>query len=56
MPAGAVFHKEVEWLASTGISTGMRHSDGSLTFDPLQPVTRQAMAAFLHRLEVHSTT
>lgn len=39
------FYREIEWLASTGIASGW--DDG--TFRPLQPVQRDAMAAFLHR-------
>jgi hypothetical protein len=39
------FFDEVEWMAAEGISTGW--PDG--TFRPLDDVTRQAFAAFLHR-------
>lgn len=39
------FYKEITWLASTGITGGF--SDG--TFRPLEPVNRDAMAAFLYR-------
>lgn len=39
------FYKEITWLASTGITTGW----GDGTFRPLDPVARDAMAAFLHR-------
>ncbi|OWY62514.1 hypothetical protein B7486_58010, partial [cyanobacterium TDX16] len=39
------FFEEVEWAADQGITNGF--PDG--TFQPAQPVTRQAMAAFLHR-------
>ncbi|MDO5534534.1 MAG: S-layer homology domain-containing protein [Propionibacteriaceae bacterium] len=39
------FYKEMAWLAATGISTG--YPDG--TYRPLEPVNRDAMAAFLHR-------
>ncbi|OWY63393.1 hypothetical protein B7486_53370, partial [cyanobacterium TDX16] len=42
---GAPFFLEVEWLASTGITTG--YGDG--TFRPGAPVTRQSTAAFLFR-------
>ncbi|KAB8288624.1 deoxyribonuclease [Bifidobacterium ramosum] len=38
-------YADIIWLASTGISTGW--SDG--TFRGMKPVTRQDMAAFLHR-------
>ncbi|MHC6221550.1 S-layer homology domain-containing protein [Arthrobacter sp. MMS24-S77] len=40
------FYKEITWLASTGITTG--YPDG--TYRPLNPVNRDAMAAFLYRL------
>lgn len=40
------FQVEIEWMAQYGISTGW--PDG--TYRPLEPITREAMAAFLHRL------
>lgn len=40
------FAKPIYWMASTGLSTG--YSDG--TWRPSAPVTRQAMAAFLHAM------
>ena len=39
------FYTEITWLAETGISAG--YAGG--TFRPTAPVSRQAMAAFLHR-------
>ncbi len=39
------FYLEITWLASTGITTG--YADG--TFQPLNPVNRDAMAAFMYR-------
>ncbi len=45
VPVGTQFRKEIEWLASTGITTGW--PDG--TFQPVTPVNRDAMAAFLYR-------
>jgi len=39
------FFTEIEWLASTGITTGYPDH----TFHPSAPVERQAMAAFLYR-------
>ena|SRR5665648_140343 len=47
VPVGAPFRLEIEWLASTGITTGW--PDG--TFHPSANVERQAMAAFLHRFD-----
>jgi hypothetical protein len=40
------FFTEIEWLVDEGVVDG--YPDG--TFRPLQPVSRQAMAAFMHRL------
>lgn len=42
--ASAAFCSEITWLDTTGITTG--YEDG---FHPMDMVTRQAMAAFLHR-------
>lgn len=39
------FYKEIEWAAARGITRG--YGDG--TFRPLDPITRDAMAAFLYR-------
>ncbi len=46
VPPGTQFYPEITWLAATGITTGW--SDG--TFRPLDPVNRDAMAAYLYRL------
>lgn len=43
---GTSFYTEIMWLADQGVSTGW--TDG--TFRPFQPVTRDAMAAFMYRL------
>ncbi len=43
------YYKEIEWLKSTGITTG--YGDG--TFRPWTPVARDAMAAFLYRFSVY---
>ncbi|RIJ71056.1 hypothetical protein D1871_15865 [Nakamurella silvestris] len=45
--AGGTFFTEVMWLAGSGITSGQTPT----TFAPALPVTRQAMAAFLYRLE-----
>ncbi|MCL1801653.1 MAG: S-layer homology domain-containing protein, partial [Promicromonosporaceae bacterium] len=45
VPKTSAFYLEIEWLASTGITTGW--PDG--TFRPGNNVTREAMAAFLYR-------
>ena len=44
-PRSSIFYKEITWAESVGITTGW--ADG--TFRPLQPVNRDAMAAFLYR-------
>jgi len=40
------FFDEIEWMADTNISTG--YDDG--TYRPSEPVTRQAMSAFMQRV------
>lgn len=45
VPADHPFFKEVEWLVSTGITSG--YDDG--TFQPSSSITCQAIAAFLYR-------
>ena len=46
VPATHGFADAIWWLASTGITNG--YQDG--TYRPTAPLSRQAMAAFLHRL------
>ncbi|GMA31077.1 M14 family zinc carboxypeptidase [Litorihabitans aurantiacus] len=43
------FFTEIAWLAESGISTGWVQADGSAQFRPLEPIARDAMAAFLYR-------
>ncbi|MCL2593939.1 MAG: S-layer homology domain-containing protein [Promicromonosporaceae bacterium] len=45
VPVGAAFFREIEWLYSTGITTGWDLGE----FRPIDTVERQAMAAFLYR-------
>lgn len=40
------FHREIEWLSDTRITTGW----ADRTFRPNEPVDRNAMAAYLYRL------
>ncbi|QAY60623.1 hypothetical protein ET475_11920 [Microbacterium protaetiae] len=47
VPTTAPFYDEVTWLAASKVTTG--YTDG--TFRPRNSVTREAMAAFLYRLE-----
>jgi hypothetical protein len=46
VPASSTFFTEIEWLADEEITGGFPDGD----FRPGQPVTRQAMAAFLYRV------
>ncbi|MFE4197245.1 S-layer homology domain-containing protein [Paenarthrobacter sp. NPDC056912] len=50
LPSDAKFYKEITWLADKGISTGWEEADKTKTYRPLQPVNRDAMAAFMYRL------
>jgi len=45
------FYKEITWLAARSISTGWLEPDGRKSFRPLEPVNRDAMAAFLYRFD-----
>src|SRR5450830_1157211 len=45
----APFYAEISWLAAKGISTGTDVGGGNKEFRPAEPVSREAMAAFLHR-------
>lgn len=47
VPAAAQFATEISWLKSKGITTGYPNG----TYAPLAPVNRDAMAAFLYRLQ-----
>ena len=47
VPVADQFCGEIAWLAGSGITGGFQ--DG--TFRPLEPVSRQAMASFLYRVE-----
>jgi hypothetical protein len=52
VPPSHPFSDEIEWLADSGITTG--YPDG--TFRPGAPVTRQAMAAYLERVNAGTYT
>lgn len=47
VPRGMAYYKEMNWMKSTGISAGW----SDRTYRPLQPVNRDAMAAFLYRFD-----
>ncbi|MFW7413811.1 carbohydrate binding domain-containing protein [Demequina sp. SO4-18] len=53
-PTNTEFYKEIVWLAQEGISTGWTVNTGGETgteqeFRPFEPITRDAIAAFLYR-------
>ena len=49
VPTDFAFFHEVEWLASTGITTGWTMPDGTREFRPGSNVTRESTAAFMYR-------
>lgn len=51
VPADAPFADEIAWLSAAGVSTGTDVGGGRREFRPSEPVTRAAMAAFLHRVD-----
>jgi len=51
VPGSHVFVEEIEFLASTGITTGYDNGNGTSSFRPSAPVLREQMAAFLYRLD-----
>lgn len=51
VPVAATTAAAIEWMKSTGISTGTPQPSGLPLYKPLDPVSRQAMSAFLYRLD-----
>ena len=51
VPPGANFYTEIEWMASAGITKGVKAADGRVLYMPKSVVTRGQMAAFLYRLK-----
>ena len=49
VPDSNQFHDDIAWLFDNGITQGQDNG----TFGPKDPVTRQAMAAFLHRYDTN---
>lgn len=49
---GAAFYREIMWLKAVGITAGVdMDGDGRPEFCPTDPLTREAGAAWLHRLD-----
>ncbi|MCW2287585.1 hypothetical protein M2253_000682 [Leucobacter luti] len=53
---GDKFYNEITWMAHEGISTGIAQPSGKPKYDPKATVSREAMAAFIYRLESRSYT
>lgn len=51
VPVGHKFYREISWMYATGLSTGTRQASGKPKYHPKTHVSREAMAAFLYRLE-----
>nr|WP_284252623.1 S-layer homology domain-containing protein [Litorihabitans aurantiacus] len=50
MTKGDLFYDDITWLAAEGVSRGWDNGDGTFRYEPLSPINRDAMAAFLYRL------
>lgn len=48
-----VFVADIQWMKDSGITKGCNPGQGNTSFCPGDPVTRQQMAAFMHRLAVN---
>ena len=56
VPTSSEFCSQIQWLASTGITGGYTDPEQPQPgFHPTAPVSRQAMAAFLHRYGFNGT-
>ena len=51
VPASAPFYNDIQWMAWSGLSTGTPQPGGKPLYKPTDPVSRQAMAAFLFRFD-----
>jgi S-layer family protein len=49
VPPGQTFFANIQWMATTGLSTGSPQAPYAPLYKPADPVSRQAMAAFLYR-------
>lgn len=48
---GDNFYKQITWMYDSGLSTGTRQQSGKPMYEPKDLLTREAMAAFIYRLE-----
>lgn len=51
VPASHPAYAAIEWMRAAGISTGTAQAIGAPLYKPADPVSRQAMAAFLQRFD-----
>ncbi|WP_449283287.1 FG-GAP-like repeat-containing protein [Leucobacter sp.] len=51
VPTSHKFYREIAWMHETGLSTGIKQRSGKPKYAPKDAVSREAMAAFLYRLE-----
>ena len=50
VPVDNPFYNDIEWLADAGVTRGCNPAQGNTNFCPKSYVTREQMAAFMHRL------
>ena len=50
VPKNHKFYKQISWMKKEGITTGTARN-GKLYYDPKSKVTREAMAAFMYRMQ-----
>ncbi|WP_449282739.1 M14 family zinc carboxypeptidase [Leucobacter sp.] len=48
---GDKFYTEITWMHQAGLSTGIKQASGKPVYAPKQSLTREAMAAFIYRLQ-----
>ncbi|SEE35349.1 S-layer homology domain-containing protein [Arthrobacter alpinus] len=51
VPTSYPFYNEITWLAGNNITTGWPEAGNTWTFRPVQPIARDAFAAFLYRFK-----
>ena len=51
VPTTHKFYREIAWMSESGLSTGIRQPSGKPRYAPREQVSREAMAAFLYRME-----
>lgn len=50
IPSNHKFAKEIDWMYTSGLSTGIKETGGNVVYRDKESVTREAMAAFLYRM------